>query len=284
MGISSSSSRMPAYTGNGVTSVFAYTFPIFANTDLRVIKRLIATGAETLLVLTTDYTVSGVGDSAGGNVTLVAGAMAATYKLIIRRARPLTQSKDIRNQGDFFPETHEDAFDHGVMLAQQLQDEADRCLQLPETLTDSDFNMDLPSDVNLSPLKIFGVNSAGTGVDLFESSEVAALSAQASHAVTDNQAAADLTGETVNSSLYTSRVYDYEIIRGTTVFSTGRLSLHYRSSTWYVCMGEDRRDDSSAAHGVTFSVTGTTTAQLQAALDAGAGNGTIKLKSHKFNA
>lgn len=98
------------------------------------------------------------------------------------------------------------------------------------------------------------------------------------HAVTDGQAATNLTGETVNSASYLSAVYDYEIARGTTVFSTGTLSMHYRDSSWRLVVGTDNRDDDSAAHGVTFSISGTTTGQLRAALDSGAGNGTIKLK------
>lgn len=283
MSISSTTNRL-RYTGNGATSVYAYTFPILADTDLLVTKRLISSGAETLLVKPTDYTVSGVGDAAGGNVTLVAGSLAATYQLIIRRVRPLTQETDIRNQGVFFPETHEDAFDHFVMIDQQQQDEVNRCLQLPETLTDSDFDMDLPVDITDSPSKVLTVNEDGDGWELLEASEVAALASQTSHAVTDGQAATTLTGETVDSSLYTSAVYDFEVIRGTTVFVVGRLSLHYRNSQWYVVLWSENYDDSGSPSGVTFSVTGTTTAQLKAALDVGAGNGTIKLKKHRFDA
>jgi hypothetical protein len=40
-------------------------------------------------------------------------------------------------------------------------------------------------------------------------------------------------------------------------------------------MGPDNRDDDSAEHGVTFSISGTTTGQLRAALDTGAGNGSL---------
>lgn len=103
------------------------------------------------------------------------------------------------------------------------------------------------------------------------------------HNVTDGQSATNLTGETLDSADYSSAVYTYEIIRGTTVFSTGRFSLHYRDSEWrLVYPWGDNRDDDSAAHGVTFSLSGTTTAQLKAALDVGAGNGTIKLACQRF--
>lgn len=111
---------------------------------------------------------------------------------------------------------------------------------------------------------------------------VAALETATTHAVTDGQSATDLTGVTADSSVHSSHIYTYEIIRGTTVFSTGTFALHYRNSTWYLVLGEDRSDDSAADHGVTFSLTGTTTAQVRAALSSGPGSGSIKLKRRVF--
>ena len=172
MSISSATSRND-YTGNGATSVYSYNFRIFAQTDLLVTKRLISTGVETVLALTTDYTVSGVGDAAGGSVTLVAGALASTYELTIRRVRPLTQTTDIRNQGSFLPETHEDAFDHQVMLAQQLEDEISRSLTLPETFSSSEINTELPAPV---ATRVIGWNSTATGLANYAAVGSAAVS------------------------------------------------------------------------------------------------------------
>lgn len=95
------------------------------------------------------------------------------------------------------------------------------------------------------------------------------------HAVTDGQSATDLTSETVDGASYSSAIYEVEILRGTTVLSNGRLALQYVNSTWRVVTGGFIAEEAS---GVTFSVSQTTTvAQLRAALDSGAGNGTIKL-------
>lgn len=92
--------------------------------------------------------------------------------------------------------------------------------------------------------------------------------------VTDGQSAANLAGQTVDGTIYTSAKYDYEIIRGTTVIDNGIFYLQYANDTWRVSNGGDFGDLS----GVTFSVTQTTTVgQLQAALNSGAGNGTIKV-------
>lgn len=140
MTISSTSHRMD-YTGNGATSSYSYNFRIFSDTDLLVTKRD-TSNIETTLVLNTDYTVSGAGDS-NGSITLTT-VLALNNHLTIRRVRPLTQGTDIRNQGDFYAEIHEDAFDHFVMIDQQQQEEIDRSIRLPETVTGVDANMPIP--------------------------------------------------------------------------------------------------------------------------------------------
>lgn len=95
------------------------------------------------------------------------------------------------------------------------------------------------------------------------------------HAVTDAQSATDLTGETVDFAVYSSALYEVEIIRGTTVISSGRIAVQNLNGTARVVTGLFLADE---AHGVTFSVSqAALVAQLRAALDTGAGNGTIKL-------
>lgn len=120
------------YTGNGSVSVYSYGFKIFAKTDLRVTTKDLSS-VETTLVVDADYTVAGIGDTAGGSITLLAGNLTSGYLLTIRRLRPLTQETDIRNQGDFFPEIHEDAFDDLVMKDQTQQFDLDRALKVSET-------------------------------------------------------------------------------------------------------------------------------------------------------
>ena len=55
-------------SANGTVVDFAYTFKIFDDSDLKVILTD-SDGVDTVQVLTTDYTVSGVGTDGGGNVT-----------------------------------------------------------------------------------------------------------------------------------------------------------------------------------------------------------------------
>ncbi|EOX8912422.1 phage tail protein [Citrobacter freundii] len=105
------------YTGNGVTTSFPYTFRIFNKSDL-VVQVVDLSENITELVLDTDYTVTGAGGYTGGNVVLAA-PLANGYQISISRELPVTQDTDLRNQGKFFAEVHEDAFDKLTMLIQQ---------------------------------------------------------------------------------------------------------------------------------------------------------------------
>jgi hypothetical protein len=132
MTVASSTNRVD-YTGNGSTTVFSFTFRIFAASDL-VVTKADADGVETVLTLNTDYTVTGVGSYSGGTVT-ISPALSSDYSLTIQRVLPLTQETDLRNQGQFFAETHEDVFDRMSMINQQLQEQLDRAAKLPVTNT-----------------------------------------------------------------------------------------------------------------------------------------------------
>lgn len=137
-----------SYACDGATTVFPYTFKIFEDSDLEVILREIATGAETTLTLTTHYTVSGAGDASGGNVTTVA-TYSNAYTLVIRRVLDLVQETDYI-EGDSFPaNSHEDALDRLVMLAQQLSEELGRALKLAVTSSYSDLEIPDPEEGKL---------------------------------------------------------------------------------------------------------------------------------------
>ena len=128
----SSSTNRNNYVGNNSTATYNYSFKIFNKNDLRVLKRD-TNNVESTLTVDTDYTVNNAGDVNGGTIVLTAGNLETGYTLTIRRVRDLIQETDIRNQGDFFPEAHEDAFDHQIMIGQQQQDEVDRALKISET-------------------------------------------------------------------------------------------------------------------------------------------------------
>lgn len=155
MTVSSTTNRND-YVGDGSADTYAYSFKIFAASDLKVTIANDSAVEFPTLTLDTDYTVTDVGETSGGNIVLVNsgqswldgdGDLLTDYTLTIRRVRPITQLTDIRNQGAFLPETHEDEFDKNIMIDQQQQDELDRSVKLAETLDPATFDATIPSDI-----------------------------------------------------------------------------------------------------------------------------------------
>ncbi|HGG2126781.1 TPA: glycosyl hydrolase family 28-related protein [Escherichia coli] len=120
------------YTGNGVTTSFPYTFRIFKKTDL-VVQVSDLNGSVTELVMDTGYTVTGAGTYSGGSVVLPS-PLAAGWRITIERVLDVVQETDLRNQGKFFPEVHEDAFDYLTMLIQRCFGWFRRALMKPSLL------------------------------------------------------------------------------------------------------------------------------------------------------
>ncbi|EPV6100142.1 phage tailspike protein [Escherichia coli] len=120
------------YTGNGVTTAFPYTFRIYKKSDLLVTVVDLEENI-TELVLDTNYTVTGAGTYQGGNVVLTA-PLANGWKIAISRELPVTQETDLRNQGKFFAEVHEDALDKLTMLIQQALGRFSLALRKPSSI------------------------------------------------------------------------------------------------------------------------------------------------------
>ncbi|HHT0117119.1 TPA: tail fiber domain-containing protein [Raoultella ornithinolytica] len=106
------------YTGNGATTQYDFTFRIMDKSDL-LVQTLDASETITTLTLDADYSVTGVNRYSGGKVVLNT-PLPDSYKISIERSIPVTQETSIRNQGGFFPEIHEDAFDKLTMIIQRM--------------------------------------------------------------------------------------------------------------------------------------------------------------------
>lgn len=160
MTISTTTSRI-SYSGNGVTTVFAFPYRFLENADLTVVL-VSSAGVETTKMLTTDYTVTGADEDAGGTVTMLV-APASGERLVILREMDLTQETDYIS-GDPFPaESHERALDRLTMISQQIQEQVDRSLTIP--LDDAGFSGQLPPIVASRYLR---TNAAGDGLDLVD--------------------------------------------------------------------------------------------------------------------
>ena len=119
-----------SHAGDGVTLGWSVPFQFDAATDLVVIK-VSDTAVETVLVINTDYTVSGVGNPAGGMVT-TSVAIGNTDDIVIFLDPPLTQGADFTPFDDFPAETTERAFDKVTRICQRVKDMARRSFRLSE--------------------------------------------------------------------------------------------------------------------------------------------------------
>lgn len=151
MTVESNASR-DSYNCNGSQTEFPYTFRILDESHLKVLLRD-SDGNETVLTLTTHYTVDGVGEDEGGNVTTVA-TYASGYTLIILRNVPVEQLTDYVENDPFAADSHEDALDKATMILQQLKEEQGRCFKVP-----------LSSPISGSDLELNPVASMAIGWD-----------------------------------------------------------------------------------------------------------------------
>jgi hypothetical protein len=153
----SSATNKVQYNGNGSTTVFAYTFKIFNQNDLTVIVRS-AIGTETVKTITTHYTVSGVGGSGGGNVTMLTAPLSGET-LTVLREQDLIQELDLVENDPFPAQSLEDALDKLTFMVQQHSEEIDRTIKASRTntITSTEFTVSAADRAN----KIFAFDSAG---------------------------------------------------------------------------------------------------------------------------
>ncbi|MGQ5791531.1 hypothetical protein ACUNIY_03730 [Serratia sp. IR-2025] len=174
------------YTGNGVTTVFPFHFKIFSATHLVVLYRN-NNDVQQNLVLNTDYTISGVGSKYGGSITLMVPAPDG-WTLYMERTVPIVQETDIRNQGNFYPEVHEDVFDYLTMVDQQQQLDLDRAVKVPpgSSTNPDDLIAELKQDAERAEWARIGSESARD-----ESREIADKFGLVDNAVEQVEAARD---------------------------------------------------------------------------------------------
>lgn len=149
-----------SYTGNGSTTAFAVPFVFFGSSELEVIERTIATGAEVVKTLTTHYTVTG-GDGATGTVTALT-APASTVEWHIRRKTARTQLVDYQAHDAFPADTHERALDRAAARDQEIEEKVGRALVFPKTDA-STLDPELPASVDRAT-KLLGFDSDGNPV------------------------------------------------------------------------------------------------------------------------
>jgi len=152
------------YVGNGATTVFAYTFRILTSADIEV------QDAGVVKTLTTDYTVSGVGDASGGSVTFLVAPLNLNNVALLRKEKIDQQTAYV--EANAFPEaSHENAVDKLTMIAQQFVEIFGRCLQVPKKSLKTDLTVPDPSS-----LALLQWNTALTGLQNVAIADLTAIS------------------------------------------------------------------------------------------------------------
>jgi hypothetical protein len=290
MSLSSENCR-DSHIGTGLVDTYNYTFKIFAATDLRVIV-VDDEGEEETLVLGVDYSVTGVGSSSGGSITLLDGDLADGFILVIKRVRPLTQSTRIRNQSEFYAATHEDVFDKIVMITQQLNEKLVRAFQLAESADPEDFDPHLPAEIIAESVVV--INEAGDGLELIPFSTLIGPTGPQGDPGTDGadgdgfinagpftvteNTTQELSGEVYDSDEYIQIDYVAQVRRGTSVFSRLEYSFFFIDGAWEAVNGGERFPDSANFSGVTFDIDPVTGQIDSTANNSGDGNAIVTIK------
>lgn len=114
------------YAGNGVTVQFDYGFRIYAETELKVVRKN-ADDTLTVLALTADYTVAGVNQDTGRQITLVAGNRLPTgATLTIEPDITLSQDRPFSDQTSTNLGELENIADKTTSMVRQLKGLFDR--------------------------------------------------------------------------------------------------------------------------------------------------------------
>ena len=200
MTVSNQTARTGPYNGNGSTTVFAYDFRILDQTHI-VVTLKNAANVETVKTLTTNYTVSGVGATTGGNITMGV-APASGEQLTFSRSIPQTQEVDLANRGGVQPEILESAYDKLTQLSQDKVELLNRMPRFPVSSALTAVELPLTLTANTSLI----VNAAGTGYtngptsSQISAAETEAAAAAASAVTAANEASAAMPKYTFSTT------------------------------------------------------------------------------------
>ncbi|RCL00944.1 MAG: hypothetical protein JSC189_001037 [Candidatus Tokpelaia sp. JSC189] len=127
MTVSPTPARSGPYFGNGVTKTFDFGFCVFKGDHLKVI-RIINNDYE--IVNPGHYSVFISPDTQSGTITFTTAPSIGEQITILRNA-PFQQDLNLQNQGAYYAEDVERAFDLATMRDQQLCEELNRTVKAP---------------------------------------------------------------------------------------------------------------------------------------------------------
>ena len=134
MTISANSAKSGPVAGDNSNATFTYAFPVLNAGDLIVI-RTNEKGEETRLFHPADFTATGIGEAAGGTVTLTTTPVVGE-NITILRDMEAEQSTDFVFQAGYLPQEQEDALDRLTMVQQSQAEQLSRALTLGTATND----------------------------------------------------------------------------------------------------------------------------------------------------
>lgn len=130
-----------SHAGDGATTSFEFPFPIFTDADLEVY----VDGVRK--TLNTDYTMTGAGQSDGGQVTFTSVPDTAANILFLRRLT-IARTSDFQASGEFRAKVINDELDFQTATLQQINDDLGRTIRLART--DAIATLELPDSTSRS--------------------------------------------------------------------------------------------------------------------------------------
>jgi hypothetical protein len=188
----SSSVNKVTYSGNSATLIFPVNYYFLENSHLQVV--LVSNNIETVQTITSQYTVTGAGNPAGGSVTMLTPPATGTQLIIVRNV-PATQETDYLANDPFPAESHERALDKLTMLVQQVELDADRALKIPlSSLPTTSTELPVPS-----ASKLLAWNSNASAITNLDPADVISVVGQ------QNSYADVFTGDGVQTTFTLTR-------------------------------------------------------------------------------
>jgi hypothetical protein len=187
------------YVATSGQTVFNYNFEITVAADIVVYQ------GDTLLALTTNYTLTGLGVDTGGTVTLVTGATTGDI-ITVYRFTAAERLTDYQNSGDFLSDEVNSDFDRLWAVIQENTTSSDFFLQLKQTTALTlPFELDEPVASNILRYKsdLSGIESAPLSAipDADDASDLSYSNAGSTLSATNTEAAIDeLDAEKANLS------------------------------------------------------------------------------------
>ena len=216
--------RRVVYAASG-TGPYSFTFEILANTDIAVYRD------DTLLTLTTDYTVT-INANGTGSITLVAAPTGATQIAIVGN-RTIQRTTDFVTGGDFFANTVNDELDQQTIFAQQNAEGLQRALQAPQTDPTS-INMTLPrATLRASKVLAFDASGNPTAADVIGSNRGNWASGTLYYV-------RDIVKDTSNSNIY-------QCLTQHTSSGSQPISTNTDSAKWFLLVDSASATSSAAA-------------------------------------